>query len=218
MALSTNCINDSTKLRVRLPLKAGIEKFVNDPDFQYTRDITPPTNWWGKFLQWLSKWLSKLFGGLGYDNFWQYVFIAIIVIVVVWVILKLMGVSMNDLFYRKNAATEVPYETVNEDVRLVDFDPLINQALDNRNYRLAVRLFYLKTLKELNKQRLINWKPEKTNSNYLNELSAIHLKDDFRQMTLQFEYVWYGEFELDEQAFLKIRQSFLAFNKQVNGK
>ncbi|POY39015.1 hypothetical protein C3K47_00505 [Solitalea longa] len=211
-------VNDTTRLVPRLPARASIEKFAGDPDFQYQRDVAPPPNWWGKFLRWIGKWLDKLFGGLGYDNFWQYVFITIIILVAVWVILKLAGVRFTDLFQRKKVNVDLPYETVNEDVRKMDFDQLIGEALDRKNYRLAVRLYYLKALKQLDESGLIAWKPEKTNSCYMNELSSSHLKTDFQQMTMSFEYVWYGEFSLGEHDFNSIRGTFLAFQKQINGK
>ncbi|MNE89866.1 hypothetical protein D3C80_1873230 [compost metagenome] len=98
----------------------------------------------------------------------------------------------------------------------MDFDKLIADAVESRNYRLAVRLYYLKTLKELNNRSLITWKPEKTNHNYITELSAVHLKEGFQQMTHQFEFVWYGEFDLAENDFNSIRHSYQSFHQQIN--
>ncbi|MCO4292893.1 DUF4129 domain-containing protein [Solitalea sp. MAHUQ-68] len=217
-ALSATCANDTSKLVKRLPSKANVEKFASDPDFQYKHNTVPPVDWWGKFWYWVSKWLGKLFGGLGYDNFWQFVFIAIIVGVAIWVIFKLIGVKITDIFQRKNAGIDLPYETINEDVRKMDFEQLITEALEQKNFRLAVRLYYLKVLRELDERELISWKPEKTNRNYINELSAKDLKADFQQITLCFEYVWYGEFKVAEQEFATIRGAFAAFHKQIGGK
>mgnify|MGYP003583489885 CR=1 FL=1 len=131
-------------------------------------------------------------------------------------ILKLLGINMTALFTRKSADVDLPYESIHEDVRIMDFDKLISEAIESRNYRLAVRLFYLKTLKELNNRSLITWKPEKTNHNYITELSAMHLKEGFQQMTHQFEFVWYGEFDLAENDFNSIRQSYLSFHQQIS--
>ncbi|MNS08842.1 hypothetical protein D3C72_403100 [compost metagenome] len=210
-----SCPNDTTRVLTRLPLNSSIEKFNSDPEFQYKKDIAPQTDWWGKFWQWVYRLFDRLFSGLNYGNFWQYVFILIIAGTATFVILKLLGINLTALFSRRSADIDLPYETLHEDVRIMDFDKLIADAIDNRNFRLAVRLYYLKTLKELNNRSMITWKPEKTNHNYITELSALHLKEGFQQMTHQFEFVWYGEFDLAENEFNAIRQSFLSFQQQI---
>lgn len=213
---AASCPNDTTHIVTRLPLKSSIEKFSSDPEFQYKKDITPPTDWWSKFWQWVYRLFDRLFAGLNYNNFWQYVFILIIAATATFVILKLLGINMTALFSRRSADVDLPYETIHEDVRIMDFDKLIADAIESKNYRLAVRLFYLKTLKELNNRSLITWKPEKTNHNYITELSAVHLKEGFQQMTHQFEFVWYGEFDLAENDFNSIRHSYQSFHQQIN--
>src|SRR2546428_128649 len=63
------CPNDSTQVLVRLPLKASINKFISDREFQYNMDEAPPAaNWWGRFWQWFFRHLEKLFHGLDFNK------------------------------------------------------------------------------------------------------------------------------------------------------
>lgn len=47
------------------------------------------------------------------------------------------------------------------------------------------------------------------------EISKPELRNDFSQLTLQFDYIWYGDFPIDEVKFDPIKQSFNQFNNQI---
>lgn len=81
------------------------------------------------------------------------------------------------------------------------------------NYRLVVRLLYLKTLKQLSDRELIHWLPEKTNQAYVLEIADQAKQQEFAQLTTQFEYIWYGEFFIDKNSFAPIQESFHQFNQ-----
>ena len=78
-----------------------------------------------------------------------------------------------------------------------------------------MRLLYLKCLKHLSDSGLIEWEIDKTNSTYIDEIKNQQQQASFRRLTLQFEYVWYGEFTIDRQVYNAIDSSFRDFNKQV---
>jgi hypothetical protein len=77
---------------------------------------------------------------------------------------------------------------------------------------------YLKSLKELNKKNLIHWSIQKTNSDYLNELRSGPLKKSFKDTTLIFEYIWYGDFHIDEPLLQKVKVSFDNFINEIKSK
>lgn len=97
--------------------------------------------------------------------------------------------------------------------RLHDFDlpTLIQQAIDQKEYTIATRLYYLLAIKTLSEKELIQWKKDKTNRNYINELVETSLKNKFRAVTNIFERVWYGEAALNEMSFRTIQGQFLQF-------
>jgi hypothetical protein len=52
---------------------------------------------------------------------------------------------------------------------------------------------------------------DKTNYNYVHEIKNVTLQKDFAALTLNYEYVWYGEFNIDELTYSKLKNTFTAF-------
>jgi hypothetical protein len=118
------------------------------------------------------------------------------------------------LFDKDSPQGALPYQETLENIHEINFDDDIESALAQRNFKLAVRLLYLRSLKQLNDAGLIQWQIEKTNSVYVDELSNPNQRQTFSILTRQFEYIWYGNFPIDEQAFRNINTLFQDF-KQI---
>jgi hypothetical protein len=115
----------------------------------------------------------------------------------------------------KSRKTPLAYTESTENIHEINFDEEIEKAIASHNYRLAVRLLYLRSLKQLSDNGLIQWQPEKTNSVYVYELNNPSVRQSFVSLTRQFEYVWYGGFNIDGAAFGNINQLFQNFKKQL---
>jgi hypothetical protein len=114
------------------------------------------------------------------------------------------------------AKVAVPYSESLEDIHGINFDAEVEKALAQHNYRLAVRLLYLKCLKQLSDKNLIQWEIDKTNTAYLYELKNNEQRQIFGLLTSRFEYVWYGNFPINKQAFSDIDLLFQNFKKQLS--
>ena len=112
----------------------------------------------------------------------------------------------------KNAEAEVEEEIITNES---DFDALITQAMQSGNYRQAVRYHYLRTLHLLAGKNLLELAPDKTNFQYVSELSNRSYQQAFASLTLNYEYVWYGEFEIDKNIYEKIENNFTGFNQKL---
>ena len=95
-----------------------------------------------------------------------------------------------------------------EDIQNNDFDALIRRATAQKNYVLAVRLYYLAILKELDAKGDIKWEKEKTNSRYLSEMKKHDLLVPFKNCTHLFDTYFYGQRALDETVFTGIQSEF----------
>ena len=114
-------------------------------------------------------------------------------------------------FGKKNKKVEITDEELHENIHEINFPQSIAKFENDGDYRSAVRYQFLYILKKLSDKKLILWNPEKTNKDYVSELKANHLKNDFYNLSYIFDYVWYGEFSIDENSYNKFKSQFQSF-------
>lgn len=210
-----NFVQDSTKMNVRKPSESKMMALRKLKEYQYTvQESQVIDTWWKRLLRRFFNWFGNLFTGVGNPTLWKTIAYVFIACVIVYVTLKLMGVNFSGL-YRKKDNNEIPYETLGENIHAIDFADTIATAITQKNYRLAIRLYYLKALKELTDREMIDWRINKTNRSYVYELNSPTLRPDFERITLQFEYAWYGDFPVDETQFINIKNQFLKFSDSL---
>lgn len=167
-----------------------------------------------KFQQWFNL-KSRASASKLLDNLLN-IFYVIIVIVVVFLIVKaIMNGEGRWVFGKSSDKKIIQFEDVETNIHEVDFDALISNAVSERNYRLALRYKYLNILKKMSAAELIAYDPEKTNLDYVNELQNDTLKEQFQYTSYLYNYVWYGEFDIDQQQFDKAEQSFSTILKSI---
>lgn len=217
-------VDSASSVQVRHFDQASLEKYRRLPEFKY-KEKKVDTSWWNRFWAAFWDWVRHLFSfkpsgkALSiWAYFWKFIEILIIVAAaagIILAILKAAGLDVRNILHRRSSATAVPYSEFFEDINAIDFDSEIENAVTKHNYRFAVRLLYLKCLKQLSDSGFIEWKIDKTNYAYINELKDINQKETFSQLTRQFEYVWYGQFMIDGNVYNTISQSFQDFNKRA---
>jgi hypothetical protein len=206
--------SDSSTIDLRKFDEAAVKKYSEQKEFIYD-DVAPQSlSLWDRFWRWVWRLINSLFSGGITGSIIKYILIAVVIAIVVFVVIKLIGLDYKFLT-GKSKTVAIPFEESLENIHEIDFDEQIDLALQNGNYRLAVRLLYLKTLKHLSDKELISWQPEKTNQAYVLELENENYKQEFNALTNQFEYIWYGEFFIDKRSFEPINQSFLQFNQKM---
>jgi hypothetical protein len=140
----------------------------------------------------------------------------IIIGVFIAIVIGFLASSNIHLFRRRAATVLKSDEGVSEEnLFTINYDNEIRSAVNAGNYRLAIRLWYLQTLKNLAEDELISYKQESTNSQYLQQLNDTNFYKPFRLLTRSFEYAWYGQFTLSQRAFERIQQDFTDFNQQL---
>ena len=81
------------------------------------------------------------------------------------------------------------------------------------DYRKATRYYYLLLLKRMNEKELITYDKDKTNSEYVFDLQKLELRKQFSYLLYIYDYVWYGEFKVDELNFKTIENEYESFFK-----
>ncbi|GAB5558040.1 MAG: hypothetical protein SchgKO_22530 [Schleiferiaceae bacterium] len=93
-----------------------------------------------------------------------------------------------------------------------DLTDLIKQAYEANDYRAIVRLEYLQLLQNLDDNKHIVWKRQKTDYMYFYELSKPEMRKPFGQLIEVFQYIWYGHMEATEN---HVKQT-VAYISQIN--
>ncbi len=169
-----------------------------------------------RFFVWL---MEQLFGNMSNEgrSSMRWAFLCILVVAGVVMTIWLFRKSEFGSFLRgttKEAGFN--FSDMEEDISQIDFEEKVRKAKQDKDFRLAVRWLYLRQLVLLNGHGLIAWQPYKTNMDYANELSASALKQPFRQLSKLYDYVWYGDYPLEEAGFAKAESEFTAFEKQIH--
>jgi len=205
---------DSGKVALRNFNEAALSEYKSDRDFNYGDvkiDVSPSL--WDRFWRWFWNLFGRAFSNAASGGTFKYILIALGAAAIIFAIIKLAGMDLKMILTGKSKSIELPFTESLENIHEISFEEEIEQAINKGNYRLAVRLLYLKSLKKLSDAGRIKWQPDKTNSEYLNELINPAQKNSFRSLTYQFEYVWYGDFPVDKDGFNRINTSFNDFNK-----
>lgn len=214
MVDSTVVRYDSSAIAVRSVQAGALDGYLHDPDFAYDREVHEVVTWWDRFKAWLK---DKIFGpleGMNTGPVVKWILYAVAAFGIFFAITRLLQMDMGQVFSRKRAAS-IAFEDLAEDIEGMDFDTLIAEATAARAYRRAVRLLYLKTLKALTTENLIDWQRDKTNHEYIDELQRPDLRAAFAELTYLFEYIWYGDFSVDEHGFERVRQRFARFGQTM---
>lgn len=207
---------DSSVIELRAFDKKAIKAYKENPDFNYYIQAGKHnSSWWTRFWDWFWRWIQNLIGEKKEPNsispILKYSLLIVVIVGLVCIIVKLLGEDLSNIFIKKSKKLHLPFSETLENIHEISFDEEIGKALQNNNFRLAVRLLFLNTLKNLNDAKLIDWQIEKTNAAYLNELKSEDHKEYFSVLTRQFEYVWYGDSYINKQSFENIKTIFSNF-------
>ena len=204
---------DSAKITPSKFDKDSISSYKEQKEFQYDEIGQQQLSWWDKFWMWFWNLIGSLIQGATSNLISRYIFIGLGIALILYIVIKTIGAE--NIFRKKSKETILPYDVITENIHEIDYEKELQRLVAERKFRLAVRLLYLRALKKLSDAEIINWQPDKTNYNYLMEITKPELRNDFSRLTLQFDYIWYGDFPIDEVKFEPINQSFNQFNNQI---
>ncbi len=139
--------------------------------------------------------------------------IVFLIAVVVMIILFLIKDGLPD--NKKTEKTAITLENIEENIHETDLERFIREAKEKGDYALAMRLYYLSVIKELSLKKLIKWKRDKTNGEYLRELRGSNFFTEFNEVTNIFERIWYGGGKIDAETFAGLEGKFRGLVERV---
>lgn len=141
----------------------------------------------------------------------------IIVCSFVTIIIWYLSVSSAGIFRR--APVEIlkgDEGVISDDIFDISYPMEISKAVSSGNYRLGVRLMFLQLLKNLSEKNIIEYTQDKTNLDYLLQMHQSSYYKDFFRLTRNYEYAWYGKFDINKEAFSSIKNDFETFNRRLD--
>ncbi|WP_417800149.1 DUF4129 domain-containing protein [Tenacibaculum sp.] len=194
-----------------------IEEYKEKDEFRYIVEKREPTIL-EKIWDWVKRTIIKILSYIFDDITPAVGFLRVVLKILPYVIAGLVLFFIIKFFLKVNARNIIdgkktkPIVHLSEEEVLIkdkDLPKLIQKAISEGNYQLAVRYYYLLLLKKLSDKELISWQQEKTNEDYIKELSSKkQLYTDFKELTYLYDYVWYGEFFIDKEKFLQAENNF----------
>ncbi|WP_448700815.1 DUF4129 domain-containing protein [Mucilaginibacter sp. AW1-3] len=207
---------DTARVQTRSFNNHKVQGYLQDKDFRYNKADVQGESLWDRFWHWFWNWLyGKVFSTSESQNLFYYLLVGFGAIFLIFLMLRISGLSAIQILRGEAKKLDLPYAESLENIHEINFDNEIENAIAQRNYKLAVRLLYLRSLKQLSDAQLIHWQIEKTNTAYLEELTNSEQRQSFGLLTRQFEYVWYGDFFVDGQSFQNINTLFQDFKKTM---
>lgn len=205
---------DTAKISVK-SFDKNFRSRYNDNDFDYGNQNSGLT-FWQKFKKWINKILKKIFGLAPdapepkYNLIILKTLSALLIISALFVIIRVLIRRKGRWFLnKKNAALPLDINDAENLIKQADFEALIAEYEKNNNNRFCIRLYFLWLLKTLQDKKRIVWLPDKTNSEYLNEIQNEQLKTEFAYLCYLYDYVWYGEFYVNDTDYVKAKTAFL---------
>ena len=162
----------------------------------------------------LSDVLSAIAKFLGFDlppwvaEIVKYLFYAALISGAIYFLLKTFRSGRSESILAKTASKIKASVSAAEAPQQIDYQKTIKDLEAEKDYRTAVRYYYLWMLRTLEDKGAIEWHREKTNAEYLQEISDDSDRDAFQQASFIYDHIWYGEFPVDQSLYERARERF----------
>lgn len=207
---------DTTTVVIKNFDKKRIADLISDPSFNYQEPPTMAESLWDRFLQWITQFFRALFDGATGTNWGRVLVYAAAFVGFVIILLMILRVNAFRVFYSGADKGVVSTSLFHEDIHEMDFEKLIQDAIAEQKYREGIRLIFLHSLKLLTDRQLIHWQAGKTNHDYVAELAPGDVRVNLNELSFYFDYAWYGNFPVKEEAFKKTQLLFLALKQTAS--
>lgn len=193
---------------------SSLDSFKAKRDFQYEKEAVETPSLWDRFWQWFWGKYDEIMQTEAGRTTMKIIYWVLGIAAIAFFIFRVMRMNRIALF-AGSSLSHTPYSAEEENIHSISFETAIQDAMQQGNYRLAIRLLYLQNLKLLSDRNLIVWRPDKTNADYTRELEQTSLQQSFSSITRTFEYAWYGNHTVPESDFDDLQLEFNHFQKQL---
>jgi hypothetical protein len=196
-------------------VQAGWDKLTKDPAFSYKDKkelVQKPKKQRTDIFEKLLNALATFFTGrVGRAIGWVLFFI-----LTGWALYMLFVNESTSLFSRRSRVRNRDQLTAEEELEHADWPKLLQEAIDNKDARMVIRYSFMQVLQLMQQRELILYRNDKTNYEYYSELKDAQLKPHFRFLSRQYEYAWYGHYQLSPAIYDEYMQTFDSLKNKLS--
>ncbi|MCW8811548.1 MAG: hypothetical protein OQK64_11375 [Ignavibacteriaceae bacterium] len=200
--------NEDFAVTIRLLPEDIFNKYKNDPAFNYDNSQDKAEDWITKIKNWINQQLVVLRSSKAFSTALDYFYYALAILALILIIRGLIKGDRRGFLFGKAVKNDIVMIEDKEDIHQLDFDDLITFAMESKQFKVAIRYLFLKSLKLLADRDLIELKNNKTNHQYISEINNSQISNAFQRATFSFEWIWYGDFQVDEYIMKNFRSDF----------
>ncbi|APG59782.1 hypothetical protein LPB144_04840 [Christiangramia salexigens] len=193
-----------------------IQELKEQDEFNYLK-TEEKDSWWTRFKKYLNarynQFINWLFGDyqpnsiIGFIiSIFPYIILGVLIGLIIWFFSKL------DPGKHILQSPNEPQVFLSEEEELIkneDLEGLIQDAINNEEFRLAIRYQYLNELRRLDELNWIDYQFQKTNRDYFQEIKKESIRNKFSEITKLYEFIWYGSFEVSKRDYALAEKGFL---------
>jgi hypothetical protein len=187
-----------------------VDKYLADADYQYANNPE----------YWVKDKVQNNPGSSGFWNFltnkvFQWFLFLLVIAVIIYGIILLAKENSFKWFSRRSAEPQL-----NEPDSIlggpIDYDEAIRKYQAEGNYRFAIRYLYLRLLHFASEKNIISIRSAMTNTEIGQAFGKHPLASQFRYLATAYEYIFFGDFKVNEQIFDRLNAQFEMFQQKLS--
>lgn len=196
----------------------AVQNRYSGEEYDYDREKIKNKSFWERLIGWIERLFKKILSPFdNIDRELLYDVLAIIgIALVIFIIYKLIiSRSRYRTSFKEDDDEGDELRMVEKNLEEISLDEYLRNAEKEKNYNLAVRYQFLKILQKMAWKKHIKWDYRKTNADFIAEVQNKPFSTEFAEVCKQFEYAWFGDFEITESLYQDLVQVFENFSKQL---
>jgi len=188
------------------------EQFYADRSLHYGREPVQVTGFWSR---WFVR-IMKVLGTILNQKATPVILYLVVFSSCAYILIRFLR-GEAETVWQSNKENSLLFTEEGSQITGTDLAALLHEEISAGNYNKAVRILFLQSIQQLANKGLILLHQEKTNSDFLHEINDSGIRNQFRELTRIYEFLWYGNQAVDQSYFDRIALQFHLFNNQING-
>ena len=190
--------------------KLTVDKYLAERDYEYAND----PEYWKKDK------IRNDPGSFSFSKFFRnkavqwIIFLAVIAVILYGIFLLARENNFKWLNRRSKQVQWGEPESAVE--RSMDYNDAIRKYQSEGNYRMAIRYMYLRLIHSASEKNIIQIRDSSTNVEIGRAFVPHPLGSEFRYLATAYEYIYFGDFSLNQEIFDILKERFNVFQQKLS--